>query len=631
MAQLPESPTSSTAVALLELRQTQIGFLQQERRTGGSAAATDQRGFHQRYGNVGGREGLCHQRARDTSADDGDFSLAISSKGWIPLLESRCMGQPNRSSEPKPPSYSACHGQPLASPRLVAKRTSTYAETLPYWADSASIPTFQKIQRDVDVDVIVVGAGITGLTTAYRLVKSGRSVAVLERSRCAEIDTGHTSAHLTMVTDARLSDLAQRFGKPHAQAVWDAGLAAIAEIETIARDEQIDCAFERVEGYLHTPEGGHGGDQIEELRRDAALAEELGFDASFVEGVPLMGGPGIRFEHQARFHPRKYLAGVAKAIRDHGGEIYEHSSADEFAADPPRAKANGHWLSGKDIVIATHNPLVGIASVPSATLFQTKLALYTSYVVAGRVAGGSVPDGLFWDTADPYNYLRVEPHRDHDLVILGGEDHKTGQTWDTSACYQRLERRLSSKLPDISFTHRWSGQVIETPDGLPYIGQITDHQYAATGFSGNGMTFGTLSAIMISDAICGRANPWTELFDPKRLAIRRGLWDYVKENADYPYYMVRDRFAGAEGRSLRSVKRGEGRIIEHGGTTVAAYRSPSGTLTLRSATCTHMGCRVAWNEAEHTWDCPCHGSRFTPEGKVISGPAEAPLAAVPPS
>ena len=200
----------------------------------------------------------------------------------------------------------------------MAKHASTYAETLPYWSDSASIPTFKKNEQAVDVDVVVVGAGITGLTTAYRLVRSGRSVAVLERSRCAEIDTGHTSAHLTMVTDARLSELAQRFGKTHAQAVWDAGLAAIAGIETIVRDEQIDCAFERVDGYLHTPDGQRQ-DQIDELRTEAGLAQELGFDATFVDEVPFIGGPGIRFDNQARFHPRKYLSGLAKLIRANGG------------------------------------------------------------------------------------------------------------------------------------------------------------------------------------------------------------------------------------------------------------------------------------------------------------------------
>jgi glycine/D-amino acid oxidase-like deaminating enzyme/nitrite reductase/ring-hydroxylating ferredoxin subunit len=520
------------------------------------------------------------------------------------------------------------YGLPLAFAGRVTRLTSPRADTLPYWADSASISTFQPIDRDLDVDVVVIGGGITGLTTAYRLLKGGRSVAVLERSRCADIDTGHTSAHLTMVTDVRLRSLVQRFGKSHAQAVWDAGLAAIAEIEAAVADEGIDCAFERVDGYLHAPSGS-GPDESGGLREEAALAGELGFDAVFVDDVPFARGPGIRFEHQARIHPRRYLAGVANALRAGGGHIYEHSAADEFAADPPRVKANGHWLRGKDIVVATHNPLPGLVSMVGATLFQTKLALYTSYVVAGRVASGSVPDALFWDTSDPYHYLRLEPHQDHDLVIFGGEDHKTGQVVETNSCYERLERALASKLPQISFTHRWSGQVIETPDGLPYIGQMTGHQYAATGFAGNGLTFGTLAALLISDAICGRANPWTDLFDPNRKAIARGALDYVKENADYPYYIIRDRFAGARGRSLRSVKRGQGRVIEHQGEKVAAYRSESGALTLRSAVCTHMGCVVAWNEAERTWDCPCHGSRFTPQGEVISGPAGAPLPVVP--
>jgi len=511
----------------------------------------------------------------------------------------------------------------------MAKRISTHAETLPYWADSASIPIFKKVDRDIDVDVIVVGAGMTGLMTAYRLVNAGRSVAVVERGRCADVDTGHTSAHLTMVTDPRLTELARAFGKSHAQAVWDAGLAAIAEIEAVGRDERIECEFEWVEGYLHADNSKQGDETVDDFRNEVQLAEELGFDAALVDDVPLMGGPGIRFENQARFHPRKFLAGVAKAIRAKGGEIYEHSPAEEFAADPPRIKVNGHWLHGHDIVIATHNPLVGLASTPSATLFQTKLALYTSYVVAGRASAGSVPDALFWDTATPYHYLRVERHRDHDLVIFGGEDHKTGQASDTRERYDHLEQALAPRIPGISFTYRWSGQVIETPDGLPYIGKVSDHQYAATGFSGNGLTFGTMSAIVISDAICNRKNPWCELFDPQRSAIGRGLWDYIKENADYPYYLIRDRFAGSEGRTLRSVKRGQGRILDYRGTTVAAYRDSDGKLTLQSATCTHMGCRVAWNQAERTWDCPCHGSRFTPEGEILAGPAEAPLSQLP--
>jgi glycine/D-amino acid oxidase-like deaminating enzyme/nitrite reductase/ring-hydroxylating ferredoxin subunit len=490
------------------------------------------------------------------------------------------------------------------------------------------MPPFPQLDRDARADVVVVGGGITGLTTAYLLARNGIAVVLLERGRCAAVDTGHTTAHLTMVTDARLPELVKRFGRTHAQAVWDAGLAAIAQIDEIVCEHDIECSFKWVEGYLHAPDGKASEQDAQALREQSALACELGFDATLMSTLPFVGGPGIRFHDQARVHPRRYLAGVAQAFTAAGGRIFEQSEASEFRDDPRGVKANGHWVSCDLIVLATHNPLLGIASTASASIFQTKLALYSSYVVAGRIPRGTVPDALFWDTGDPYRYMRLEPHRDHDLLILGGEDHKTGQADDTTARYERLERFARERVPEIELTYRWSGQVIETPDGLPYIGKMTDHQYAATGFAGNGMTFGTLSGMAIADAIEGRTNPWAELFEPGRSALTRGLWEYVKENADYPYYMLRDRFAGAEGRSVRAVKRGQGKVIEQNGEKVAAYRDAHGALTLRSAVCTHMGCVVGWNAAESTWDCPCHGSRFTPHGDVISGPAEKPLTQV---
>ena len=438
---------------------------------------------------------------------------------------------------------------------VMTKRSSFDVATLPYWTDSAAFPTFAKINRDIDVDVVIVGGGITGLTAAYLLLTAGKSVALIERGTCATVDTGHTTAHLTMVTDARLGELVQRFGKSHAQAAWDAGLAAINQIDDIAGEHDIECSFEWVDGYLHSPapeadQGRSSDDGAKSFEEEAALARELGFDADFVADVPFVGRPGVRFANQARFHPRKYLAGVAAAVRERGGHIFEHSGAEQFYDDPLRVKANGRRMRCKDIVIATHNPLVGVAGALSGTIFQTKLALYSSYVIAGRVARGTLPDALFWDTADPYRYLRMDPHSDHyDLLIFGGEDHKTGQVSDTNSCYARLERALLAKVPTIALSHRWSGQVIETPDGLPYIGKMAAHQYAATGYGGNGMTFGTLAAMMIADAIQGRKNPWAELFDPGRAAIRHGLWDYLKENKDYPYYMMRDRLAGGEHRS----------------------------------------------------------------------------------
>ena len=218
-----------------------------------------------------------------------------------------------------------------------------------------------------------------------------------------------------MVTDTRLSDLVKRFGRTHAQAVWDAGLAAIATIDDVVREHGIDAGFEWVDGYLHAPLGEDATDAAEDLEADAKLAGELGFDAEYLESVPLVGRPGVRYADQARLHPRRYLTGVAKALVALGGRIHEHSEADEFCDNPRGVKANGHTVTCEDVVIATHNPLVGLGGMAGATLFQTKLALYTSYVLAGRVARGVVPDALWWDTAEPYQFLRVEPHRDRDV------------------------------------------------------------------------------------------------------------------------------------------------------------------------------------------------------------------------
>jgi glycine/D-amino acid oxidase-like deaminating enzyme/nitrite reductase/ring-hydroxylating ferredoxin subunit len=505
---------------------------------------------------------------------------------------------------------------------------ATELDTTPYWSASASFPQFPKLSHDVTADVAVVGGGITGLTTAFLLAEAGKTVVLLERARCASVDTGHTTAHVTMVTDTRLGELAARFGHDHAQAIWDAGLAAIAEIDRLVRENDLDARFDWVDGYLHAAGADADASGIETLRLDAALASQYGFDAEFVDAVPLAGVPGVRFAGQARVHPRAYLAGLVGAADPKRLRIFERSSGDEFCDGPLSIRSNGHTISCDDIVIATHNPIVGIDNTVRATLLQTKLALYTSYVVAGRIAKGRVPDASWWDTADPYHYLRIDPHRDFDVVIYGGEDHKTGQVTDTAACYRQLATRLRQLLPDVEMTHQWSGQVIETPDGLPYIGRAAEHQYSASGYAGNGMTFGTLAAIMLSDAILGRPNPWAELFDPSRKAIGQSSWEYLKENADYPYYLIRDRFAGADARSMRSIKRGEGRVIEQDGAQVAAYRDRSGKVTRLSAICTHMGCTVGWNNAERTWDCPCHGSRFKPSGDVISGPAETPLTKV---
>lgn len=496
--------------------------------------------------------------------------------------------------------------------------------TTSYWIESASLPRFPKLDMDLDVDVAVIGGGIVGLTAAYLLKSAGLTVALLERDRCASVDTGHTTAHLTCVTDLYITDVIDDFGREAARAIWDAGCIAIDQIEANIAAEGIECHFERVPGFLH--EALDDGDAMAvDFREQTEAARQLGFDATYLDNVPVFGRPGIRFDNQARFHPRAYLSALARAMPGEGCHVFEHTTADEVTDDPLAVKAGDHTVRCDYVILATHNPLMGKSGLVNATLLQTKLALYSSYVVGARVAKNAVFDGLFWDTADPYNYLRIDPKRDHDLVIFGGQDHKTGQAEDTSACYAALEKTLARAIPKAAIEYHWSGQVIETNDGLPYIGETSERQFVATGFSGNGMTFGTLAAMMARDAALGRTNPWQDLLAADRKRLKGGTWDYLLENKDYLYYLVRDRFAAAQGKTLRGLRRGQGKILDLDGERVAASRDKKGVLTVLSATCTHMGCEVKWNQAESTWDCPCHGSRFKPDGAVLAGPAESPL------
>jgi glycine/D-amino acid oxidase-like deaminating enzyme/nitrite reductase/ring-hydroxylating ferredoxin subunit len=496
---------------------------------------------------------------------------------------------------------------------------------LPVWIDDTPIRKFPKLQGNISADVLVVGAGVTGVTVGYLLKKAGSTVAIIERERVASIDTGHTTAHLTYVTDVQLQELVRNFGKDHAQAAWDAGAAAINEIERIVEKEGIECEFARVPAYLHARMGASSKKEASSLKKEVDCALKLGFDVAYLSSAPYFNLPAVRFANQAKFHPRKYLRSLVAKVPGNGSHVFEKSAASEFDSKKRTVKVNRNRISFDRVVMATNNPLVGLASTVGATLLQTKLSLYTSYALGARVARGTIPEALFWDTREPYDYLRIDKRSGFDYVVFGGEDHKTGQKKGTTKAYARLLARLKEILPNAKIDHRWSGQVICTPDGLPYIGENAERQFIATGYCGNGITFGTVAAMMAHDWITGRKSPWTDLFAVDRKKIKGAAWNYLRENKDYPYYMIKDRLARPEADSVRGLKPGQGMIVGRRGKKVAAFRDANGNVHRLSPVCTHLGCLVRWNPSESTWDCPCHGSRFKPTGEVIAGPAEEPL------
>ena len=312
-------------------------------------------------------------------------------------------------------------------------------------------------------------------------------------------------------------------------------------------------------------------------------------------------------------------------MQGNGSYVREMAQVGDIIAGPTRRHCRRRVACG-DVIIATHVPLAGSTPLVSALLFQAKLYPYSTYVVRARVGKEAPPPGLYSDVSDPYWYLRIDDERGERHAIFGGADHKTGQTGATEPCFKAVERALASILPSARIERRWSGQVIETNDGLPYIGATGDHQFVATGYAGNGLTFGSLAGMILHDGVMGHSNPWRAMFDPNRKTLSaRALTKLIGENIDYAYYLVADRLRRDPNQRVQDIKPGQGRVLTIDDRRVACRRTHAGRLVKVSAVCTHLGCLVRWNDADTTWDCPCHGSRFTPEGLVIGGPAEAPL------
>ena len=503
--------------------------------------------------------------------------------------------------------------------------------TTSIWMATAEMPEFPPLAQDLEADVCVVGAGISGLTTAYLLTQAGKRVVVLDDGPVAGGETSRTTAHFTAALDDFYHEIEEMHGREGARLAAESHRAAIDRAEAIVRAEGIECDFLRVDGYYFLG----GGDSVDLLDRELEAAHRAGLaDWERVERAPLAAfdtGPALRVPNQAQLHILRYLAGVVRAITRDGGRIFGGSHVSELdtkGSRPRVATTEGRSVSAGAIVFATNTPINDWVKI------HTKQAPYRTYVIGARIPAGSVEPGLYWDTADPYHYLRLykgngesaELAPGSDVLIVGGEDHKTGQEDDPEERFRRLEDWTRERFKMVqSIDYRWSGQVMEPVDYMGFIGRNPgdEHIYIATGDSGNGMTHGTIAGVLLSDLILGRDNPWATLYDPSRVSLKAAP-EFLKENINVAA-QYRDYVTPGEVDSPDEVPAGEGRLMRDGAKKLAVYKDEGGRVHIKSAVCTHLYCIVNWNPVEKTWDCPCHGSRFDRHGKVVNGPAIAEL------
>ncbi len=496
-------------------------------------------------------------------------------------------------------------------------------ETLSLWLDKSDMPKFSKLYEDLYVDVCVIGGGIGGLTTAYLLMKEGKKVAVLESFELASGQTGKTTAHFSNALDARYFELEKYHGQSGAKLAAESHTAAINTVEKIIKELNTDCDFERIDGYLFSQ-----GDVREVvLQKELEAAHRSGLNVQFVKTSPITTfdtGPCLKFVNQAQLDPIKYLSSITKAFVDGGGQIYTHTQVIEVntGAIAEVKTSDGFRVRSDSLVVATNTPINDLFAI------HTKQAAFRTYVIGFKIPKGGVPKGLYWDTLEPYHYVRVDSGETEDTLIVGGEDHKTGQEDHPELCFTHLEKWARERFKNIiGIGYRWSGQVMKPVDGLAFLGHNPldrENIYVITGDSGNGMTHCTIGALLITDQIMNRKNAWEALYNPSRISLRATA-EFLKQNSNVAA-QYRDWFSSAPKPDVHALRRGEGIVFRDGLRMIATYKNTTGAIEFMSAACTHLGGVVHWNSVEKSWDCPCHGARYSCHGKVIEGPATQDLA-----
>src|ERR1041385_3738563 len=474
--------------------------------------------------------------------------------------------------------------------------------TTSVWMATAGTPSETPLDRDTSTNIVIVGAGIAGLSTAYLLTQEGKSVVVLDDGPIGGGMTARTTAHLTNALDDRFYELERLFGEDGSRRAAQSHTLAIDKVESIINKERIDCEWSRVDGYLFLPTNG----RLKVLEDELPAAHRAGLTGvRRLERAPFDfwdTGPCLHFPRQGQFHPLKYLTGLARAIERDGGEIYTGTHADEIkGGDEARVTTtSGYTITCDSIVVATNSP------VNDRMVIHTKQAPYTTYVIGVRVPKESVPSVLLWDAPDdlwaPYHYIRVASEDDYDVLVVGGEDHKTGQQHDGAQRWGKLEQWTRNRFPMAeAVAFKWSGQVMEPVDGLAFIGRNpadAENVFIATGDSGMGMTHGTIAGMLLSDLIIGRENPWADLYDPSRKTLS-AVKDFVAENINVASQYT-DVVTPGEVDSVEEIAKGEGCVLRKGLSKLAVYRDDEGTVHSMSAVCVHLGCIVTWNAAEKT-------------------------------
>jgi len=486
-----------------------------------------------------------------------------------------------------------------------------------FWLqDDPAGRAFGELGEDVVADVAVIGGGIVGLTTALLLQEQGSDVVLLEADRLGQGVSGHTTAKVSSQHGAIYSQLRSRFGEDAARTYGRANQLALDWIARRVERDGIDCDFRRRPSYVYAASESDRST----VEREVDAAAGAGLPARLVEEVPLPFAVegAVRFDDQAEFHIRRYLAALTEALTSAGGRIFEGSRAVQVGTEHGcLVKTPGGRVTADRAVVATHYPFLDRA------LAFARVHPERSYAILCRISQ-SPPEGMFLSAGSPTRSIRAVPADGEELLLVGGEGHRTGTGGDTEERYERLEAFAREHWDVRSVEFRWSAQDNTTLDGLPYVGALTpysDRVLMATGFAKWGMTGGTAAAMILSDELLGRQNPWASLFDPNRLTLRASAYRLVRENAEAGIRFFGDRLTKPGRRPIDDLGPGEGDIVRHEGEKVAAYRDEQGQLIAVSPTCTHLGCQVNWNRAERSWDCPCHGSRFAPDGHVLQGPA----------